>query len=58
MDLFNLIADVLVAAMLGHVGVLLCPLLGQPQSEVLGLAGEALERNLERSWLLVDISLL
>ena len=48
MDLFNLIADVLVAAMLGHVGVLLCPLLGQPQSEVLGLAGEALERNLEK----------
>ena len=48
MYLFNLIADVLVAAMLGHVGVLLCPLLGQPQSEVFGLAGEALERNLEK----------
>ena len=55
MDLFNLIADVLVAAMLGHVGVLLCPLLRQPQSEVLGLAGEALERNLEGRKLLVDI---
>ena len=58
MYLFNLIADVLVAAMLGHVGVLLCPLLRQPQSEVLGLAGEALERNLERRRLLVDMLLL